>query len=266
MSDLEPGVQLTPSTAAAMERLSTSPSKPPMTEIEELRARIEALEACDKEDANCWQSVRASIHGLRERVEALEGKYETMRLATLEWGADVDMVKRWSDQHLLRIMALEATQHTHVDTSRPSETVRMPLKVATETTYGTAPIVAPSAAGSAVERNPECLASWPDCYAGGYDPRCCRFPKSCSCEVRQEAPANPLKSAVHADFTGPQIGSKESLAIPLPLTLVELITDSLPYRDAHQARAVILVMAAWLREQGIGAAGWAMRLEQEANR
>jgi hypothetical protein len=45
---------------------------------------------------------------LRARVEALEDQYETMRLATLEWGADVDKVKRWGDQHLQRIMALEA--------------------------------------------------------------------------------------------------------------------------------------------------------------
>mgnify|MGYP007073106820 CR=1 FL=1 len=47
---------------------------------------------------------------LLDRIEALEGKYETMRLATLEWGEDVDKVKRWSDQHLQRIMALEASQ------------------------------------------------------------------------------------------------------------------------------------------------------------
>jgi hypothetical protein len=43
-----------------------------MTEIEELRARVEALEAHDREDANCWEAVRASMHALRERVEALE--------------------------------------------------------------------------------------------------------------------------------------------------------------------------------------------------
>jgi len=44
---------------------------------------------------------------LRARVEALEAKYETQRLATLEWGQDVDKVKRWSDDHLKRIMKLE---------------------------------------------------------------------------------------------------------------------------------------------------------------
>lgn len=44
---------------------------------------------------------------LLERVEALEAKYETQRLATLEWGKDVDKLMRWTDDHLKRIMALE---------------------------------------------------------------------------------------------------------------------------------------------------------------
>lgn len=51
-----------------------------------------------------------TILELRTRVEALEVKYETQRLATLEWNEDVDKLKRWSDQHLQRIMKLEA-QH-----------------------------------------------------------------------------------------------------------------------------------------------------------
>ena len=65
--------------------------------ILELRTRVDAMEA--------WYS-----RMILSRVEALEVKYETQRLATLEWGADVDTVKRWSDQHLQRIMALESTQ------------------------------------------------------------------------------------------------------------------------------------------------------------
>jgi hypothetical protein len=48
--------------------------------------------------------------GLVDRVETLEAKYETQRLATLEWGKDVDKLMRWSDDHLKRIMALEAAQ------------------------------------------------------------------------------------------------------------------------------------------------------------
>jgi len=72
-----------------------------------------------------------------------------------------------------RVELLEATQHAHLDTLRLSETARerigqelsqpaawQPLKIATETTYGTAPIVVPnssasltsSPAGSLVER------------------------------------------------------------------------------------------------------------------
>jgi hypothetical protein len=57
------------------------------------------------EPSNSWDNC---ILELRSRIEVLEGKYETMRLATLEWGEDVDKLKRWSDQHLQRIMALEA--------------------------------------------------------------------------------------------------------------------------------------------------------------
>jgi hypothetical protein len=28
-----------------------------------------------------------------------------------------------------------------------------------------------------------CVEAWPECETGLYDPRCCRFPKSCSCTV-----------------------------------------------------------------------------------
>lgn len=51
-----------------------------------------------------WQE----LDELRARVKALEAKYETMRLAALEWGKDVENLQRWSDQHLLRIARLEA--------------------------------------------------------------------------------------------------------------------------------------------------------------
>ena len=39
-----------------------------------------------------------------------------------------------------------------------------------------------------------------------------------------------------------------------------------PFDSRSEARAAILEVAAWLREQGTPACGWAMRLEQEANR
>jgi hypothetical protein len=50
----------------------------------------------------------ADLARLQAQIEELERKYETMRLATLEWGKDVDKLKRWSDQHLQRIQGLEA--------------------------------------------------------------------------------------------------------------------------------------------------------------
>ena len=53
-----------------------------------------------------------TVANLAQRMEALEGKYETMRLATLEWGKALDRHDRWIDEHLKRIMALEAEQKT----------------------------------------------------------------------------------------------------------------------------------------------------------
>lgn len=32
-------------------------------------------------------------------------------------------------------------------------------------------------------RDPGCVARWPGCAEGEYNPACCRFPKSCSCGV-----------------------------------------------------------------------------------
>lgn len=43
------------------------------------------------------------------------------------------------------------------------------------------PKPAPVYVAPADDRDPECVEAWPGCFSGGYDPRCCRFPKSCSC-------------------------------------------------------------------------------------
>lgn len=34
--------------------------------------------------------------------------------------------------------------------------------------------------GDGVRRDSRCVEEWPECESGEYDPRCCRFPKSCS--------------------------------------------------------------------------------------
>jgi hypothetical protein len=66
--------------------------------------------AVEDSDAACLLELRA-------KVEALEGKYETMRLATLEWDKDVENLQRWSDQHLKRIERLEGNHPAKPDGS-----------------------------------------------------------------------------------------------------------------------------------------------------
>jgi len=88
--------------------------------IIELRARVAALEACDKEDANCWSAVRASMHALRDRVEALEATQQPLvnyaPAKTEQWEQRAVLIERLSrleegyDELLVRIEALEATQ------------------------------------------------------------------------------------------------------------------------------------------------------------
>jgi hypothetical protein len=68
--------------------------------------------AVDDDDSSCILELRARVEALVDRVEALEAPDETQRQATLEWGKDVDNHSRWIDDHLKRIMALEAGQKT----------------------------------------------------------------------------------------------------------------------------------------------------------
>lgn len=45
---------------------------------------------------------------------------------------------------------------------------------------------APAAVWKRPLRHKECVEAWPECESMAYDPRCCRFPKSCSAEMTQE--------------------------------------------------------------------------------
>jgi hypothetical protein len=105
--------------------------------ILELRARVEQLEAGLKDEADCNKTCTFNIV---DRVKALEAKYETMRLATLEWGEDVDKVKRWSDQHLQRIEKLEGTRRP---ASRVHE-ISEPLQLTPEQAQHVAALLAPN--------------------------------------------------------------------------------------------------------------------------
>jgi len=56
-------------------------------------------------------------------------------------------------------------------------------------------------------RDPECVKRWPDCHSEGYDSRCCRFPKSCSCggeppAAQSAQSAQPAAQALVAAFDG----------------------------------------------------------------
>lgn len=51
-----------------------------------------------------------SSEALEARIAAAEGKYETLRLAALEWGRDVDTYGRLIDKLWQRVEALEALQ------------------------------------------------------------------------------------------------------------------------------------------------------------
>ena len=41
------------------------------------------------------------------------------------------------------------------------------------------------------ETGPACRERWPECRQGGYDPACCRFPKSCSCDASPQPVTAP---------------------------------------------------------------------------
>lgn len=51
-------------------------------------------------------------------------------------------------------------------------------------------------------REPECVEAWPECEMGKYDPRCCRFPKSCSCGSIEETNKEVLYICTGCGYTG----------------------------------------------------------------
>ena len=66
--------------------------------------------AVEDGDAACLLELRSRLKALEARIAAAEGKYETCRLAALEWGRDVDTHGRLIDKLWHRVEALEAAQ------------------------------------------------------------------------------------------------------------------------------------------------------------
>lgn len=48
------------------------------------------------------------------------------------------------------------------------------------------------AAHQPARRLKSCIEQWPECETGDYDPRCCRFPKSCSASVYRDGTSDEL--------------------------------------------------------------------------
>jgi hypothetical protein len=65
-----------------------------------------------------------------------------------------------------------------------------------------------------------CVENWPECESGMYDPRCCRFPKSCSCmsydlELVEESELEPVVAHVEP-MTAIDHGTGTSVAFACP--------------------------------------------------
>jgi hypothetical protein len=210
---------------------------------------------------------------------------EQHRATPSDWAQQEDWTNRSVFSHSScilelrsRIEMLEAAQN------QPAQAVTDPTWTDT-----------PAPASSLVERNPECVANWPGCYEGGYDPHCCRFPKSCSCEVRQEAqPASSLVDRVATDAELCQVYNEKTTlravynlgrqhgAAPIrsgpESALVERVADAIAAQatsagivNDRPARAAILEVAAaildWWDSDEVARTGWeaAKWLEQEAS-
>jgi len=100
--------------------------------------------------------------------------------------------------------------------------------------------------GSPRRRLRACVEAWPECAEGLFDPNCCRFPKSCSCDVYDpeqvtdadlEEPQHPSQSDRRSG--GAPHSSQVERALSL---LVNASRVSPPLREA------LFTDAGWLAE------------------
>jgi hypothetical protein len=81
------------------------------------------------------------------------------------------------------------------------------------------------------QRDPDCIERWPSCYSGGYDPRCCRFPKSCSCENYNSPTVDEVSP--EADHTSSEVVVPEGFGSLILLQEVRFVTSG---RDDQMIR------------------------------
>ena len=208
--------------------------------------------SCGKADA------QLTLHIL-ERLEALERKYETQRLATLEWGKDVDKLMRWIDDHLKRIMALEAAQQ------QPHQDKLDRLIALDQENEAPAPEPAPPAAANPANAAPLLWILWN--HQGSGSPEGQAIRKYLGIGRFDRMTADQLKAAKNYAMGQPPAAQPAPPAAPAG-GLVERVDRAIirAWADCGpkgEARAAIREVAAWLRERGYRAAP-ADLLEQEA--
>lgn len=130
-------------------------------------------------------------------VSALEAGLRDPRLSTLRRYARA-VGARW----VIEVILLEdESRCTHCGSVLPHKGTSW--KETTACVHNETPPVVQEK--SPMGRIPSCVERWPECYPGDYNPACCRFPKSCSCEVYPKpcSCGNPLVEDVDHRADGP---------------------------------------------------------------
>jgi len=109
------------------------------------------------------EEARREAEGLRATMEALDADTAAAERQLVE-----------VREALRRIETMKPLQGAGMSLSYDS--LRGIARAAREATGPSEP-----EAGAVRGRKTACVEAWPECWDGGYDPRCCRFPKSCSC-------------------------------------------------------------------------------------
>jgi len=152
--------------------------------IVELREQVKILTAERDEERELGDAALRQVQALmverdaaRSERDELQGKYDRLRKAAYRV-LEVDDDLCASDQfdafdEVLADLGDVLSQRLLYEDDEPVEKIVDAFFNSGETPTPTV--------GPEDDRDPECVKAWPGCHVGGYDPRCCRFPKSCSC-------------------------------------------------------------------------------------
>lgn len=89
-----------------------------------------------------------------------------------------------------------------------------------------------------VGMNPYCLKNWPECKDGLYNPACCRFPKSCSCDLVEIIPEDL------ADLCNVKRVKVKRVFSDIPNTVYKVVVMGI---DTHGAVILMKFFGKWER-------------------